>query len=143
MHASRVVFGRPRAIGAAEQRLALPSQRHDPWCKNCKHERSKGDHRDDQLTCTQGAAQSDNYSAMARMTEKIGRNKETSSRNEKQPLKNTQDPPAAPTAAARAATATMQLAGKNPCLPWPKTQMKMCLERVCVFQTVGFRSKGC
>ena len=25
-------FGSPRATGAAEQRPALPSQRHDPWC---------------------------------------------------------------------------------------------------------------
>ena len=31
LHAFRVVFGPPRATGADEQRLALPSQSHDPW----------------------------------------------------------------------------------------------------------------
>ena len=34
-------LAKPRATGTAEQRLALPSQRHDPWCKNCKHVRDQ------------------------------------------------------------------------------------------------------
>ena len=37
MHASLVVFGPHQATGAAERRLALPSQHHDMWCKSCKH----------------------------------------------------------------------------------------------------------
>ena len=34
-------LAKPRATGAAEQRLAPPSQRHDPWRKNCKHVRDQ------------------------------------------------------------------------------------------------------
>ena len=71
-HAFRVVFGPPRATGAAEQRLALSSQRHDPrYAKVPTRERSKEEienylsnhhnhnhhhpHRDDQLTSTRRA----------------------------------------------------------------------------------------